>query len=799
MEPFVKRASVEAANFTAALMRAPASAPAAGNPLGLGAGGSNVGVGMYQRNDLTQHAEQYRHNSGWVAASIKPIASRIARQPVRVARVTKKSTAKMPGGVVTKKPKPWERKADDDRGREIWFKRALPGAYKQLAPEAELVESHPFLDAINAPNDIMVRWSMFFVTVASLLLTGKAYWWITERKQETAPDGTPINSDKPPVEIWPVPASWVKAIHTAEKLFSHFEITAEGASEAVRVEACEMIYFALPDPQSPLGAKSVLQDAGRAVVTDEAIAEAQRRGFANGITPGYAVVVGRMPETAGVPGTGDRPALNKDQRAQIIAAFKQAYRGPFNHNEPVILDRIIEDIRRITNTNAEMDYMNSGAYTKERITQNFGVNPISMGQVEGANRASSATADDHLCSNTVNPLIELISQTATKWIQIFDEEGSQTYLFIEEARAIDPDSERADWELLFDRGACSVDELRAAIAHLPPVVNGNKRYMASGLVEIDGRLANEASEPAPPVVIGGTPNPAPEAGKPTGNAPSSAPNPAQSDAPPAPAPAEPPKSSEPTSVKNALRAIELLRDMAAKRFTPEQAQAVLFSILFNVPGRKLEIALASCVVGGVLVAPTADAITTIARTFTEPDESDERTALAVGDVRQRAPYDCGSAAGYAVALAQGCEPGSYGDFMVALDTEEEVGTTAEDLFAYFAHKGCDPRQGSHRSFEYLRNEIRRGRLCLCPVQYFGDGDASGGEGGAGYESGHWITVFGFTATGILYQCPIDGPGEIPCNEFVSNWYDRGNDGKPYLRYTISVGRKPQPVSDPPTN
>lgn len=787
MESFVKSAAAEAAAFTAALMRAPGGAgvgSGAGNPLGLGAGGPNGG-GVFQRSDMTQHAEQYRHNSGWVAASIKPIASRIARQAVRVARVMRKSAAKMPGGVVRKSRKPWEPKATEDRSREQWFRSTLPGHYKELAPEAELIESHPFLDAINDPNEIMVRWSLFFVTVASLLLTGKAYWWVTEREAKIGADGKPIIDGAPPVEIWPVPSSWVKPIHTAEKLFSHYEITAEGSSKAERVEAYEIIYFSLPDPQNPLGAKSVLQDVGRAVVTDEAISEAQRRSFANGIFPGFAVVVGRMPEASGVPGTGDRPALNKEQRAQIITAFKQAYSGPYKNNEPVILDRVIEDIRRISNTNAEMDYMNSGTYTKDRITQGFGVNPISMGQVEGANRASSATADDHLCQNTVNPIIELMSQTATKWIQTFDEPGQRTYLYIEEARAVDPDSERADWEALFDRGACSVDEFRAGIRSLPPVVNGSKRYIASGVMEIDGRLASETSVAEPPVMLGEPPV-APVA-------------PPVNQAPKPNAPVEPARTSEPSSVKNALRVIELLRDMAAKRFTPEQAQAVLFSILFNVPGRKLETALASCVVGGVLVAPTANAITAIARSFTEPDECDARTEIAVEDVRQRAPFDCGSAAGYAVALAQGCEPGSYSDFMVALDTEEEVGTTAEDLFAYFAHKGCDPRQGSHRSFEYLRNEIRRGRLCLCPVQYFGDGDAGGGEGGAGYDSGHWITVCGFTATGVLYQCPIDGPGEIPCNEFVGNWYDRGNDGKPFLRYAISVGTKPKPIIDPPTN
>jgi hypothetical protein len=108
--------------------------------------------------------------------------------------------------------------------------------------------------------------------------------------------------------------------------------------------------------------------------------------------------------------------LTKEQRTAIRLAFKQAYSGTLNAGEPVILDGLIKDVKRISNTPKEMDFLGSGSSVKARICQAFGVNPVIMGELEGANRASAAVADDILCSFTVNPLVEMLSQHLTKYV-----------------------------------------------------------------------------------------------------------------------------------------------------------------------------------------------------------------------------------------------------------------------------------------------------------------------------------------------------------------------------------------------
>ena len=54
----------------------------------------------------------------------------------------------------------------------------MPGSYKALASNVQILSDHAFLDTINNPNPIMVRWSLMYTTIASLLITGKSFWWL---------------------------------------------------------------------------------------------------------------------------------------------------------------------------------------------------------------------------------------------------------------------------------------------------------------------------------------------------------------------------------------------------------------------------------------------------------------------------------------------------------------------------------------------------------------------------------------------------------------------------------------------
>lgn len=451
---------------------------------------------------IDHHREQLRHYTGWVAAAVKLIAQRIAKQRFIVARHV------IHGKKLDKINNP--------------NKMHTPSPFKAFHLDLDVIEDHPLLDVMKQPNEIMTRWSLFFVLVVALELTGKAFWWIYD-----APKGSSLEGRK---VIWPVPPHWIDPVHENGQLYTQWKIKPDGMREPLIVPGNEIIYFFYPDASNPLGAQSTLQTIARSVVADEAITEAQRRTFLNDIWPGLALIIGRNPDmkTPGVP--NERPVLTKEQRAMTIAAVKNAYRGVQNFNEPLILDGFIEDVKRVTVSAREMDFMNSGKYTKERITQGFNVNPIIMGEIEGANRASSAAADSQHCDSCINPKITFLSECMTmSLVPLFAAPGENLVAYLEEAIPSDPDTDRANREQLARYGAISINEMRLA-NNLPPIHGGDVALVLGQWVPIrviredaplpegDGVVLlpdqsdrpEQPAQPAAPVVSGKPPGQAPQ-------------------------------------------------------------------------------------------------------------------------------------------------------------------------------------------------------------------------------------------------------------------------------------------------
>lgn len=421
-----------------------------------GAGGYGAGIESISRSSqqMAHHAEQLRHYMGYVYAIIRTIGNRIAGQPVRVAvRGLKRRDAK--------------RLRPSKLHPSVWRSR-VPASLKDRAEDAQLVERHAIHDAFDRPNPIMVRYTMMFVTVASLELTGKAYWWLR------TVDGRP--------EIWPLPASWVEPIHTEEKLFAKWKVRPPGAGEPQFIEGCDMAYFYYPDPGNPMGASAPLQALARTVTSDEAIEEAQRRGFINGVNPGLALIVGRLPEVAGVQGD-QRPVLTKEQRNVLINAVKAQYRGVMNMEEPLILDGLIQDAKKITTSPREMDFLNSMLATRSRMAQGWGVNPISMGEMS-SNRAESAVADEHLVQNVINPRIEMFSEIMTRALAPRFSPGEDLLVYMEPAKTIDPDHELQADQAMYDRGALGKNEWRAKRG-MPPLKNGDEAIIGGVPVPVE--------------------------------------------------------------------------------------------------------------------------------------------------------------------------------------------------------------------------------------------------------------------------------------------------------------------------
>lgn len=354
--------------------------------------------------DLAQSYEQLRHFTGWVYTSIRPIAQRIAGQPIHVGR------ASSAGKLITK------------------------------SADIREIDNHPLIGVLNDPNGLMVPWSLMFATVASLELTGRQLWYCPKGKS-----------------IWPVPTSWIRGFEGTTR-FTSFVIQPPHSGEPYPLPADECVLFAYPSPSDPHGAVSPLQAVAGAVDSDEAIITSQAQMFRRGIHPSHALIVGKNPAD-GAPG-GIRPRLSSGQQRQIIEAVRKRYGGVWNNGDPLILDGLIEDVKTLSSTPKEMDYLKSGQFTKERIMQGFGTNAIVCGQIEGANRASSDSADRHFVDYTLNPKISLLSQTMTSWMRYVYNDPTLV-VWIEPCVAHDAEMAHQWAETLAKYSAITGDELRA--------------------------------------------------------------------------------------------------------------------------------------------------------------------------------------------------------------------------------------------------------------------------------------------------------------------------------------------------
>lgn len=392
--------------------------------------GGNFGlrVGAWQDSDgnAGQAAEQYRHFYGHVYTAITAIAKKVAGQKVFVGRAPQ-----LAAGPRTQK--------------------------SSLGEMLEPLAAHPLLDVLADPNPLMTSWQMKYATICSLQLTGRSYWWLL-RGENSRP------------QIWPIPATWVRA---GNSLRTYFEVRPLGQVEPINVPGDQLAYFCLPDPANPFGSHSPLQSQALAIDVDEAIQQSQSRSFRNP-HPGLILSAGRMPDPQNPGKDGRRPNLTVEQRNQLIHSILSVYSGVQNYGHPIILDGLIDDVRKLSNTPAEMDFLGSGTQTRARIFQAYGVNPLIVGEILGANRAQAVVAEQNFVGNVINPLLMLLSEVLTEWVGPWFSGGEKLQVWFEPAVANDPELRQKSWELGARFGIVTTNEIRRGLLNLPDVPGGDE-------------------------------------------------------------------------------------------------------------------------------------------------------------------------------------------------------------------------------------------------------------------------------------------------------------------------------------
>lgn len=406
------------------------------------------------RQQIVDAKEQYNHFRGQTFTSIRPIAQRIAGQPLRLARIAPAIAGRARRRAETRHYAEAELAA---------FVAKQLGRSMKANERLEVVDQHPILDALAAPAASLPGWNdwcLKYVTAASLELTGHAYWWFPVVKGRK--------------EIWHLPTHWVRPKNSPNGLFQGWLIKPDGASDEREVGPAEIAPFWYPDPKNPLRGLGPLEAGARSVMVDEFVVDAQKRAFQLGLHPGAVITVGAQ---AMKGGKQVRPRLRQWQRSQITEAINARYRGMTHFGEAMILDALIEDIRPYGNTPKQMDFGGNAEQAQARVEQTFGTNPYVAGASGLSSRAESAEADRHFCYSTVNPKIELLSRVLSLAVLPQFDASREFVLFIEPARPRDAEMEQKEWEDGLKYACITVNEYRSRVLRQPPLPWGDAVVM----------------------------------------------------------------------------------------------------------------------------------------------------------------------------------------------------------------------------------------------------------------------------------------------------------------------------------
>lgn len=164
--------------------------------------------------------------------------------------------------------------------------------------------------------------------------------------------------------------------------------------------------------------------------------------------------------------------------------------------------------------------------------------------------------------------------------------------------------------------------------------------------------------------------------------------------------------------------------------------------------------------------------------------------LALPDVRQAGPSDCGAAAVASVCGFLGRGPATLADAVAALGTTA-AGTSPGQVLACLSAAGLCVTGASGMTVEDLREAFEGGRPTLVPCQ------ADDGKGGA---AGHWLAVSGVGLGMVFVQDPAAGPRMIPAAAFDAAWRDSDPAGNAFDHFGVVVGlampEPPEPEDDP---
>ena len=453
-----KRTAVETRSLTTLRTRQPAAVDLGGSIAASQTNASIFGTSGRSR----RQAEGYQAFKHWVFVCVNAIAKRIAGQPWMAGNLegAPDNPVRTADGMIVKQP---------------WYANRVGKSVREKAAtenELDILATHPVLDAMARPNPLQRKFEFLYSSAVNLLLTGVSYWV----------GGVVKNKDgESQLELWSVPSNLITPIHDGG-LFTGYKVKMQPSVQplVLKPENVARTYF--PDPSDITAVYPPVAACWASVNTDTYIQTSQEQLFERGLTPRWAVTVNADAVTK------EKPVLQGPQRRQIIRAIRDIMRQTTNYGDPAILDGMIESIINLDPKPKEMDWTASGDIVRQRIFATYGVNKFVVGMPEGMNKAQAYVAESSFCRNTVNPIANSFSETATEWLGPMYDKPARLVVWVEPCQSVDEDRKQ---KAMFDarkNNDITKNELRADLG-LPPVEEEERSPLLDSQAGITGAVS----------------------------------------------------------------------------------------------------------------------------------------------------------------------------------------------------------------------------------------------------------------------------------------------------------------------
>lgn len=280
--------------------------------------------------------------------------------------------------------------------------QSITSAYVQIKnSKDEPIDNHPLLKVLEMPNPEMPPKDVWQSVWINAELAGNAYLLKAKLGSRTR-------------ELWPLFPDKMRVVPSSAigKLIDYYEF--QGGSNVAKYEPEQVIHYKYPDPSNILIGVSPLKAAMRKIQIDIEQDNWNYHSLFNRFEP--SVILGLKDE------------LQAHQAETLTEKLKQRYSGSKNAKKPLPMQGL-DNVYKISGTNAEMDFIKGKQVNREEICLAFGVPPVLVGLADNASLNNVREYEKVFWMHTLLPKLTAFAETLT-WA-FRDELGEGNYIYFD--------------------------------------------------------------------------------------------------------------------------------------------------------------------------------------------------------------------------------------------------------------------------------------------------------------------------------------------------------------------------------